>query len=72
MSAPVALCPPSVSQRPGTMAEKYGPHTPGMNFGSRDTARVQEMHILAGHMLCDWLEADWVATEAEAAKGVTA
>jgi D-sedoheptulose 7-phosphate isomerase len=39
---------------------------------ARDTARVQEMHILAGHMLCDWLEADWVATEAEAAKGVTA
>ena len=40
--------------------------------GARDTARVQEMHILAGHMLCDWLEADWVAAQAEAAKGVTA
>lgn len=25
---------------------------------SRDTARVQEMHILAGHMLCDWIELD--------------
>jgi D-sedoheptulose 7-phosphate isomerase len=25
---------------------------------SRDTARVQEAHILAGHMLCDWLELD--------------
>jgi D-sedoheptulose 7-phosphate isomerase len=35
---------------------------------SRDTARVQEMHILAGHMLCDWLELDWVATEAQAAR----
>ena len=23
---------------------------------SRDTARVQEMHLLAGHMLCDWIE----------------
>jgi len=23
---------------------------------SRDTARVQEAHILAGHMLCDWIE----------------
>lgn len=25
---------------------------------SRDTARIQEMHILAGHMLCDWIELD--------------
>lgn len=39
---------------------------------AKETARVQEMHILAGHMLCDWLEADWVASEADAAKGVTA
>jgi D-sedoheptulose 7-phosphate isomerase len=23
---------------------------------SRDTARIQEAHILAGHMLCDWVE----------------
>ena len=23
---------------------------------SRDTARIQEAHILAGHMLCDWIE----------------
>jgi D-sedoheptulose 7-phosphate isomerase len=23
---------------------------------SRDTARIQETHILAGHMLCDWIE----------------
>jgi len=30
---------------------------------SRDTARIQEAHILAGHMLCDWLELDWIATE---------
>ena len=27
---------------------------------SRDTARIQEMHILAGHMLCDWIELDWL------------
>jgi len=31
---------------------------------SRDTARIQEAHILAGHMLCDWLELDWIASEA--------
>ena len=36
---------------------------------SNDTARIQEAHILAGHMLCDWIELDWLAmhTEAEAA-----
>lgn len=31
---------------------------------SRDTARVQEAHILAGHALCDWIEVDcmqWAA-----------
>jgi D-sedoheptulose 7-phosphate isomerase len=27
---------------------------------SRDTARIQEAHILAGHMLCDWLELDLI------------
>jgi len=32
---------------------------------SRDTARVQEAHILAGHMICDWLELDWIATQSE-------
>jgi D-sedoheptulose 7-phosphate isomerase len=31
--------------------------------GSRDTARIQEAHILAGHMLCDWLELDWIAAQ---------
>jgi D-sedoheptulose 7-phosphate isomerase len=31
--------------------------------GSRDTARIQEAHILAGHMLCDWLELDGVGPE---------
>ena len=32
---------------------------------SRDTARIQEAHMLAGHMICDWLELDWIATQAE-------
>lgn len=27
---------------------------------TRDTARVQEAHILAGHMLCDWIELAFV------------
>jgi D-sedoheptulose 7-phosphate isomerase len=27
---------------------------------SKDTARIQEAHILAGHMLCDWIELDCV------------
>jgi len=26
---------------------------------SKDTARVQEAHILCGHMLCDWVEASF-------------
>jgi D-sedoheptulose 7-phosphate isomerase len=34
--------------------------------GSRETARIQEAHILAGHMLCDWLELDWIASQTEA------
>ena len=33
---------------------------------SRDTARIQEAHILAGHMLCDWIELDSVNAEAAA------
>ena len=31
---------------------------------SRVTARIQEAHILAGHMLCDWIELDCVACAA--------
>jgi D-sedoheptulose 7-phosphate isomerase len=27
---------------------------------SKDTARTQEAHILAGHMLCDWIELAWL------------
>jgi D-sedoheptulose 7-phosphate isomerase len=29
---------------------------------SRDTARIQEAHILAGHMLCEWIEIDHLQT----------
>jgi D-sedoheptulose 7-phosphate isomerase len=36
--------------------------------GSRDTARVQEAHILAGHMICDWIELEWMAAQAAEAK----
>lgn len=32
--------------------------------GSHVTARVQEAHTLAGHMICDWVELDWVNAEA--------
>jgi D-sedoheptulose 7-phosphate isomerase len=35
---------------------------------SRDTARIQEAHILAGHMLCDWIELDWIAAKPAADK----
>lgn len=27
-----------------------------LRVASRDTARIQECHILCGHMLCDWIE----------------
>ncbi len=33
---------------------------------TRDTARVQEGHILCGHMLCDWIELAWCQEAAEA------
>lgn len=29
-------------------------------IASRDTARIQEAHMLAGHMICDWVELDWI------------
>jgi len=34
---------------------------------SCDTARIQEAHILAGHILCDWIELDCVEAQAAAA-----
>ncbi len=33
---------------------------------TRDTARVQEGHILCGHMLCDWVELAWCQAAAKA------
>jgi D-sedoheptulose 7-phosphate isomerase len=37
---------------------------------SKDTARIQEAHMLAGHMLCDWIELDSVTAEAGASPEV--
>lgn len=34
---------------------------------SSDTARIQEAHILAGHMLCDWIELNCMHSQREAA-----
>lgn len=34
---------------------------------SRETARIQETHILAGHMICDWIELDWISAESNTA-----
>jgi D-sedoheptulose 7-phosphate isomerase len=33
---------------------------------SKDTARVQEAHSLVAHMLCDWVELDWIQTQTPA------
>ena len=27
-----------------------------LRIPSKDTARIQEAHILSGHILCDWIE----------------
>ena len=35
---------------------------------SKDTARIQEAHILAGHMLCDWIELDYLHSQAPTAE----
>ena len=39
---------------------------------SRETARIQEAHILAGHMLCDWIELDAVERGALAKSAASA
>jgi D-sedoheptulose 7-phosphate isomerase len=36
---------------------------------SRNTARVQEAHILAGHMLCDWIELDFIESQKTTVSG---
>jgi D-sedoheptulose 7-phosphate isomerase len=38
---------------------------------SKDTARIQEAHILAGHMLCDWIELDIAEPHVAIVHGVT-
>jgi len=39
---------------------------------SRDTARIQEAHILAGHMLCDWIELDSLNAEIQSQQNAEA
>jgi D-sedoheptulose 7-phosphate isomerase len=39
---------------------------------SRVTARIQEAHSLAGHMLCDWIELDWVSSAGDEASAPVA
>lgn len=39
---------------------------------SPNTARVQEAHILAGHMICDWVELAWVDAHHQPAHGAVA
>jgi D-sedoheptulose 7-phosphate isomerase len=36
-----------------------------ISIPSKDTARIQEAHILCGHMLCDWVEASTCSLDAE-------
>jgi len=35
-----------------------------LGVGSKDTARIQEAHILCGHILCDWVEESICAQQA--------
>ena len=41
------------------------------DVASGDTARIQEAHILAGHLLCDWIELDCIHCAGEAAAEAT-
>jgi D-sedoheptulose 7-phosphate isomerase len=38
-----------------------------LQIASKDTARIQEAHILAGHLLCDWIELAVCCNETRAA-----
>ena len=38
-----------------------------LQIASKDTARIQEAHILAGHVLCDWIELAVCANDTRAA-----
>jgi D-sedoheptulose 7-phosphate isomerase len=56
----------------GKYAERLTPfadHVFAVN--SADTARIQEAHILAGHMLCDWIELECVEMEGPAGTAST-
>jgi D-sedoheptulose 7-phosphate isomerase len=41
-----------------------------LRIPSKDTARIQEGHILCGHMLCDWVERSVCEQQPELAKGI--
>lgn len=41
-----------------------------LRIPSKDTARIQEGHILCGHMLCDWVERSVCERQVESEKGV--
>jgi len=44
----------------GTGGGKMGPLADhSLAIDASETARVQETHILAGHMLCDWIDLNW-------------
>lgn len=41
-----------------------------LRIASKDTARIQESHILCGHMLCDWVERSVCERQSEPDKSV--
>jgi D-sedoheptulose 7-phosphate isomerase len=41
-----------------------------LRVASKDTARIQEGHILCGHMLCDWIERSVCERRPESEKGI--
>ncbi len=41
-----------------------------LRIPSKDTARIQEGHMLCGHMLCDWVERSVCERQPELTKGV--
>ena len=41
-----------------------------LRIPSKDTARIQEGHVLCGHMLCDWVEQSVCERQPELAKGI--
>jgi len=51
-------------------ARRYGLPSPIIFLPSRPgiLRAFQEAHILAGHMLCDWIELDWLNSQAKAAE----